>query len=957
MSLSADLFAKFFQEVYGADPFPWQEEAARRACAGAWPSPIGLPTAAGKTAMIDIAVFALACEAAHSARRIFFVVDRRVVVDEATERAEKLASILQRKLFTEPSSISGRVAAALQRLAGGGDAAPLLVATLRGGIARDDSWTESPLQPTVCCSTVDQVGSSILFRAYGVRSAYNWPMRAALAGNDALIIIDEAHTSRPFVQTMDLVRRYRAWAQEPVPATLTVVQMSATSEEEVVFPATLDAELANPILRARWQAEKPTRLVPVEPASGEHAETGGFTALARALVEQARTVQGTGAKVVGVVANRVGTARRVFEELSKELGAKVVLFTGRARPYDRDRLWEECRGVVGIGRAEVPEAPLFVVATQCIEVGANIDFDALVTELASIDALEQRFGRLNRAGRPGPSLGVIVAQKDQINSKHVDYIYGSAMPATWAFLVNSAAGGRRGKGKKQREPVVDMGVLAIRSRSLKGPDRLTLAPLRRDAPVLMPMHMDRLVQTSPVSALNPDVSLFLHGPQTGPADVQVVWRADIVERRPEDWADIVALCPPVASEAVMVPIWSVRRWMNNEQPPELADVEGMEGIEGVADGGDLVVRWRGADESGPVPVSAIQPGDTIVVPSNYGGCDDWGWTGLRSGMVRDIGDEVRVGSRAILRLHDKLVDEWPADAGGSEELRAIAFGLRTANRVEDARQELNRLSVHRAATVWVREAAGALARARRLRMLPNPVSEGEVGALSGRTDFYQESGASAHTREVPLESHLRESGDRAMQYAQALKLGPRLQATVMWAARLHDIGKADPRFQAWLHGGVPVAQEEYLAKSETNWQNRAAIRRAREIAGYPAGGRHELQSVALLIAGKFSPPDEVDGELLLHLIASHHGRCRPFAPVVFDMNPVEVHYKALSALSRHGLESTGSGLAERFWKLTRRYGWHGLAYLEMLVRLTDHRQSEAEQSREAGDVYAAAASN
>ena len=35
---------------------------------------------------------------------------------------------------------------------------PLEVATLRGGLARVESWAKSPVQPTVLCSTVDQIG-------------------------------------------------------------------------------------------------------------------------------------------------------------------------------------------------------------------------------------------------------------------------------------------------------------------------------------------------------------------------------------------------------------------------------------------------------------------------------------------------------------------------------------------------------------------------------------------------------------------------------------------------------------------------------------------------------------------------------------------------------------------------------------------------------------------------------
>jgi CRISPR-associated endonuclease/helicase Cas3 len=98
-----------------------------------------------------------------------------------------------------------------------------------------------------------------------------------------------------------------------------------------------------------------------------------------------------------------------------------------------------------------------------------------------------------------------------------------------------------------------------------------------------------------------------------------------------------------------------------------------------------------------------------------------------------------------------------------------------------------------------------------------------------------------------------------------------------------------------------------------------------------------------------------DIDLVLHLVASHHGYCRPFAPVVLEDNPVEValsnHTSKTfgtisfgSTSSKHELHRLDAPLADRFWRLVEKYGWQELCWLEAILRLADHRASEEEQN-------------
>ena len=175
------------------------------------------------------------------------------------------------------------------------------------------------------------------------------------------------------------------------------------------------------------------------------------------------------------------------------------------------------------------------------------------------------------------------------------------------------------------------------------------------------------------------------------------------------------------------------------------------------------------------------------------------------------------------------------------------------------------------------------------------------------------------------------------------------------AAELHDFGKADERFQAllrrtdctdaWL---LTAHQSTLLAKSDGMPKTRSRRAAAHRRSGLPKGFRHEMLSVQMAQQSGQLPEKQADSDLLLHLIAAHHGYARPFAPVVVDANPPDVAVSDIRLTADDRLECPphriDSGIAERFWQLTRRYGWWGLAYLESVLRLADQQASAAEDA-------------
>lgn len=1003
--LKAADFVEFFRELHGYEPFPWQRMLSDRVDADGWPDLIDLPTASGKTACIDIAIFALALQAGRepgmltAARRIWFVVDRRIVVDEAHERAQHIAA----KLKTPTNDILKRVAARLRHIAGTMKGVPLQIGRLRGGVPRDLAWNRNPAQPAVLTSTIDQFGSRLLFRGYGVSRRAS-PIHAALTGNDSLVLLDEAHLARPFLQTLSAVRSFRggAFGPEAVPTPFSVVVMSATPPSDMpdlnIFPRPEDraAALDHKLLKQRSAASKPTELaIAKKPKDLKAARPIGEAVSSDELVLDAARrgidLVGTGRKRVAIMVNRVATARAIVAQLRNAFPvddrgaceAEIVLLTGRLRPVDRDVVINKYKDRLKAGSREPVDPPIILVTTQCLEVGADFSFDALISECASLDALRQRFGRLDRLGDATlqPTPGTILIRKEDGKAEEklddgepADPIYGNAMARTWNWL-KATFGDATDFGINAFQPHMD-------ALKLSGELHKLLAP-SRDAPTLLPAYVDLWSQTNPPPAVDPDVALFLHGvPPSGERlrpEVRVLWRNELCwtfenPRQQADWGQkklaVLEAIRPVSTEMLSTPLRELLDALEGAEATSEDDMEGaVEPDEQTQRrsqreplGRSIFYARAGEWCETADPRRDLRHGDVVALPANDSSFRLLITNSPLSADVYELAARTAQGLPTI-RFPAALGPEWRALP---EDPEADPDDLPTARRLTDAVKSLasgdsehDRRLRKTADDIWADEAGDPReGKPRRVEYAPGAwlvtvvSSSDDVGDWAFEPDADEEA-RSLHgaSNDRPDERLLATHTARVTAAANHLAgrlLPETLVGEFALAARLHDVGKCDERFQSMLAGRQRIVAgdvgQSLLAKSGVR-RTREQDRKLASIFQMPNGFRHEFLSGQLAETDGAVPAAHRD--LILHLITSHHGFARPFAPVVDDDAPPDVDVMLddrqfrLSSADRAArpAHALSSGVAERFWRLTRRYGWWGLAYFEAVLRCADTHAS------------------
>lgn len=1012
-------FTEFFHACWSQDPFPWQIELADRVATTGWPSLLDVPTGLGKTAALDVFVWHLASQAhldpaeRTAPTRAAFVIDRRLVVDSAFRRLRSLTQTLA-------TSTDDAAVAVAQRLRSIGETPfPLLVQRMRGGITWQAQWVRQPDQPAIVCGTVDQIGSRLLSRGYG-SSASRMPIDAGLLGTDCVLIIDEAHLSSALATTVRGIGALEARSALS-PARIRsgrIVKMTATSpdfESDVLRVGADSTDVNDPVAGPRLLAQKRTVLV----------EAKKDDDVTKQMVDLGRVMASGTSSVVLVVCNTVKRARLVFDELKKSADWDTQLLIGRCRDLERKEAeprWFK-RAMAARERSAI-DRPLLLVSTQTVEVGVDLDVDALVTEVASADALVQRFGRVDRLGRVGETLSVIVACPSKLNEAPV---YGASAEATWSMLTEAASPLAWSLPKKpdfavlRRELLAgstfDAGPLTFRELVDASPDRAALFAVAPPAPVVVFPTLDCWARTSPIPDPDEAVGPYLHGVERASPVVAVAWRAgsdaDGLKKSFESM-------PIRSDELVEVPLLSLRSFLYpSKDAPNgdvLSDLESQSSDESVEvrdrlGAVGLIVRSRSDIVR---DLRTVRSGDIVILPSSGGGHDDGGWTGRPGTVVADIADVVdrrlvrlRLSAPVLesfgfqstalstaLRAFRELPEETDPTSVVAEFLSQLRIeGEAIAKTGSLAAQVLLRdIELMSGQSTWAMGSAISyenptlVVEAMENDGSDEPLVKGlfltmkrpfdddvslDLDAFATEADDDGEKGEGSSLLPVAVEGidltllrHSQDVGSRARLFAQHIGLSQQVISTLAFAGFLHDLGKAEVRFQAMLRRGDLVAAEasagvfaELVAKSDIAMSDTAAMHFATVRSGWP-GLRHEAISLAL---AKTWPDAEipvgVDRELALYLVATHHGYGRPWFPadredraptvISLDIDSSELpdFARRTSGASVSVIAKSSDGVMafdqpDRCKRLRVVYGFWGLSYLEAILRLADMTISE-----------------
>jgi CRISPR-associated endonuclease/helicase Cas3 len=877
-------FKTKFKALTEYAPFPWQIKLFEEWFAeGRFPHSCNLATGLGKTSVIAIWLIALMDQPDKVPRRLVYIVNRRTVVDQTTEEVMKIRKNLS-KLEGAPKHV--------QQLA---------ISTLRGQFADNHEWSADPSRPAVICGTVDMIGSRLLFSGYGVGFKAK-PLHAGFLGQDVLVVHDEAHLEPAFQELLTAIEKAQLQDERSLPMPwlkkLRVMELTATSrwngaERQKEKPFVLTEEERNPPevipdpptepIHHVWLRQKAKKTIYLHTNEDDSKLADQIARLALAHKDSGQAVL--------VFLRTVEDVERVSSKLPKEATERL---TGTLRGLERDALVKKSvfqRFLSESDRSDkvVPASgTVYLICTSAGEVGVNISADHLVCDLSTFESMAQRFGRVNRFGKrrdtridilPPQQFGkkdkngkLTVDELDQRRQKTLELLKrldGDASPAALGKL----------------DPNDCLAAFA-------------------PSPIILPVT-DILLDAWALTTIReklpgrPVVEPYLHGvSEWQPPETYVAWRQEVWELRRElaDERDREQFQEFVAELLEDYPLKSHELLRDSTSRKD-------SGIQ------DKLAKL--AEKHGDLQVWVQEPNGTLLV--------------TQLSKVADL----QFANRTVI---------LPPEAGGLSIADGQSAGLFDGS---DYLPEYR--NVYDVADLWIDDKGPlrkrvwqgeddpiAMTLEREIR-IENPEDEDIESPKVWRWFVRKPEVANERSQiAYPLQLHLNEVKWWAAQVVgRLMDADSEIARAVILAAWCHDLGKRRERWQRSL--GNDDYPNEVYAKSGS--RNGRPPLRPRDFLRNDY--RHEFGSV-LDLCDESQPyyaefimmgPEMQD--LVLHLIAAHHGRARPHFPP--EEAEDDEHIQAAAKLA---IETP-----QRFARLQQRYGRWGLAYLESLVRAADYTAS------------------
>jgi len=1001
----------------GETPFPWQIDLLQRFLRGEAVTALDIPTGLGKTATMAVWLVARACGASVP-RKLVYVVDRRAVVDQATEVAVSLRAWVAKERAVAHALVLGD--------------RPLPISTLRGQYVDNREWLEDPSSPAIVVGTVDMVGSRLLFSGYGVTAKMR-PYHAGLLGADTLVVLDEAHIVPAFE---DLLRRVEGGVdvfgpKDPALRALlpkfALLSLSATGRQTGSTPLTLtDADRENAVVKQRLTAKKSLITVELDAAQGA---TGGANEsgrpdtngqmpnestdarppkLAHELAHQAWKLTTNGSAPVRCIvfcdARKDATAvAGKLRDLAKSASAPeptVELFVGARRVRERVQARDALARLGFLAGTSVKrERATFLVATSAGEVGVDLDADHMVCDLVAWERMVQRLGRVNRRG-DGDAKVVVVLESEPVPtdktatslekrdasreasqqrdglSRKLSTLRDEKKPAPKGQKKSPEAGARQKKWKQDEKQLkTSISACQKRIKAFKDTDakavarheaeaakhhalrklldaigeggslspeallqlrqRQDLADALRDATTVEPLRPEltrALVDAWSMTSLDehpgrPDVDPWLRGFRPNdPPQTTLVWRRHLPVRR-DDSFDLKAAkrffvaAPPHTSEQLETDTHLVHDWLI-ERAGAVSKPQGEEGLLTQQQVVAIALTSRGE-------VKGWRTLEQLVAVKSKGKKDQESKEAKkdREKSVKQLGELLTGATLVVDARLGGLTDGLLNNESSTNAATADDTPTTWLTRPDAAGVPVTGFRVRHLRTGEQDDAPPAWRTApgdgwvRRYLFVREEV-DGEPSdalAIDGWAgDAATEDERAEANRPQQLDEHQSWAEACARDIAKRLGLDKDYEDLVAMAARLHDEGKRAARWQRAFKAPL----DGVYAKT------RGPIDFAL-LDGY----RHELGSLpyAEQHADIAKLSDDAK-DLVLHLIAAHHGYARPVIGTSgCDDAPPSV------------VDERAGEVTLRFARLSSRWGPWGLAWWEALLRAADQTASRRNQ--------------